>query len=926
MDKNSKSRTEYSAINSSVAITARIIAILLGYAARVVFTHTLNEDYVGINGLFGNILNILSISELGMGTAITFALYKPVAEGDKEKQKSLMLLYKRFYYLVALFVTAAGLCVIPFMDILIKNKPEVDHLILIYILFLLNTVLSYVGIYKRTLIDAHQKNYISVSIQTGSWALSAILQIVFLTLTRNFFAYLIIMITCTLISNILITYKANKMYPYLKEKNTLKLPKDEKDNIAKNIKAMLLHKIGEVVVNNTDNLLISSLVSTVAVGIYSNYFLVIGSVNQVLTQMFQGIAASVGNLGVLEGKERIKKIYESTFFLAQWIFGICFICMFQILDGFVGFSFGSQYVFTKDITLILCINFYILGMRQPTLVFRDSMGLFWYDRYKSVAEAVINLAVSIILGRLYGVLGIFLGTLISCVATSLWIEPFVFYKYRLKENSFKFFARFLIYMLVTAGLFLSENMLCARIPMEGLPGGIVKSLICFAITNIAYLILYSHTKEFKFLWKKGLSILNKRKIKDSEKEELSPKAEILIKAVNAAFDEKADEEFVISKECPEKGIDEEEFIDYARKHSVLPFLYDLCEADENLKEEIKASVTKEARGIVEKNYRYLYEGKSIIDTLRDSQIEACILKGSATASFYPVPELRKSSDIDVLITEKDNLEKAVEILVSKGFIVEEKQLALHHVVLRHENVVAELHSMLAEPFDDRRINTYIEERLPECANQIVLRECMGIKVPMLDDAYHAYELLLHMLQHFLREGFGLKLLCDWALFFDRDISDEMKEKYLKLVNESGIKGFSDIVTKACVKYLSLDEKKVGWMNISDDTDADSFMADVMNAGDFGKMENDRMVVLRGKGFSDYVREFHHQMHLNFPKAGKVFVIWPVLWTATYIKFVNNNKKVRGGISGRQLYRKAAKRSELVKNMNLFETKGDKSNE
>ena len=192
MDK--KSRTEYSAINSSIAVIARITAILMGFAARVVFTHTLNEDYVGINGLFSNILNILSVSELGVGTAITFALYKPIAEDDKEKQKTLMLLFKRFYFFVGSFVLITGLLLIPFLDKLMKNTPDVDHLVLLYCLFLLNTVLSYISIYKRTLIDAHQLNYISVSIQTGTWALSALLQIIFLLLTRNFIVYILIMI------------------------------------------------------------------------------------------------------------------------------------------------------------------------------------------------------------------------------------------------------------------------------------------------------------------------------------------------------------------------------------------------------------------------------------------------------------------------------------------------------------------------------------------------------------------------------------------------------------------------------------------------------------------------------------------------------------------------------------------------------------
>ena len=914
MDK--KSRTEYSAINSSIAIVARITAILMGFAARVVFTHTLNEDYVGINGLFSNILNILSVSELGVGTAITFALYKPIAVGDKEKQKSLMLLFKKFYFFVGLFVLLAGLALIPFLDILMKDTPKVDHLIFLYCLFLVNTVLSYVSIYKRTLIDAHQQNYISVSIQTGTWALSAILQIVFLLLTRNFVVYLFIMISCTLLCNILITVKANRMYPFLKEKNVRKLEKNELDDIKKNIKAMFFHKVGEVVVNNTDNLLISALVSTASVGIYSNYFLVIESIRQVLNQMFQGIAASVGNLGVLEGRERIKKIYESTFFLAQWVFGLLAICMFQVLDNFVGFSFGSQYVFTKEITLILCINFYVLGLRQPTLIFRDSMGLFWYDRFKSVAEAAVNLVVSIILGRIFGVFGVFLGTFIGCVTTSLWIEPYVLYKYRLKTKISGFAVRFLLYISVTGLLFVGENYLCSLIKNNGIVFSFIKAFICFAITNIAYLIIYCRTKEFKFLWRKGITLIKSKLNKDEKEVIIREEEKILTKALAAYVNDENDSknEFDICFECEKDGVLLKDFVTYARSQSVLPFLAQSI-VDGNSDNELNRIIDAETDGIILMNYKYLFECRDIVEYLKKRDIISCVLKGSATASFYPSPELRKSSDIDILIIGNDNLDKAVEFLMETGFIISSEQHALHHVVLKHNGLTIELHSMLAEPFDNNKVNSYLERCVSECKNHIVFRDCMGINLPMLDDAYHAYELLLHMLQHFLREGFGLKLLTDWCFFFNREIDDESKKEYLKLVNESGIKGFSDTVTLSCIENLSLNPDIVKWMDIKA-TDCDSFYEDILKAGDLGKLENDRMVVLRNESIFAYFREFHHQMHLNYPKAGKVFIIWPFLWIKTYLIFVNNNKNLRG-ISSRQLYKKAATRSRLIKDMKLF---------
>ena len=178
-----------------------------------------------------------------------------------------------------------------------------------------------------------------------------------------------------------------------------------------------------MIVNNTDNLLLSSLVGIISNSIYSNYYLIIGSIRQVLNQMFQGIAASVGNLGVEENPKRVKKIFEASFFLGQWMFGAVTICIFEVIDVFAGYCFGETYVFTRDITFVLCLNFYLTGMRQATIVFRESLGIFRHDRYRPLVEAFLNLAVSIFLGIRMGTAGVFWGTAISTIATSLWQEP-----------------------------------------------------------------------------------------------------------------------------------------------------------------------------------------------------------------------------------------------------------------------------------------------------------------------------------------------------------------------------------------------------------------------------------------------------------------------------------------------------------------------
>ena len=242
-----KSRTQYSAYNTTVGLISRFMAIIMGYVVRIVFTHMLSENYVGVNGLFTDILNVLSLSEMGIETAISFALYKPIAENDIEKQKSIMNIYKWFYRAVACFVLFAGLLVIPFMGVLIKNKPDIENLTYIYVLYLINSAASYLLIYKKTLLDAHQLKYIGVVAKTFSWVIQDIFQIAILILTKNFILYLYVYIAATVISNIYISKKTDKLFPYVNDKDVQKLDTQTKSDIIKNVKAMMMHQVGNVI-------------------------------------------------------------------------------------------------------------------------------------------------------------------------------------------------------------------------------------------------------------------------------------------------------------------------------------------------------------------------------------------------------------------------------------------------------------------------------------------------------------------------------------------------------------------------------------------------------------------------------------------------------------------------------------------------------
>lgn len=516
-----RTRTEHSARNTSAALISRMVVVVMGYITRIVFIHTLSADYVGVNGLFTDIINVLSLSEMGLSTAVTFALYKPIAEHDHEKIKSVMQLYKRMYTAVAFIVALLGVAIIPFFDVLMKNQPNVSNIYLIYSLYLLSSVTSYLFVYKKTLIDANQLSYITSLYYTIVYVIQDILHIFILIFTHNFILFLITNIIATFCLNLLMSWKAEKLYPFIKEKNVTPLPRDERITLRNHIGAMFMHKFGNVIVDNTDNLIMSAFIGVIEVGIYSNYFLIIASVRQVFGQFFEALTASVGNMAVTCDSKTVKKIFEGTNFIGQWVYGLAAVIMYEALNPFMQLSFGANYLFSKRIVLILCINFFVRGLCQATLVFRDSIGLFWTDRYKSIVEAIINIVASIILVNYLGVVGIFIGTLISTLATTFWVEPLIFYRH-IHESPLRFTMKTSQYISVWTLLWYLTDKICYiackyagltqhadSTPLTLVLNILLRVVICLVFINPILFAIYCKSSEFETLKEKAILIKNK---------------------------------------------------------------------------------------------------------------------------------------------------------------------------------------------------------------------------------------------------------------------------------------------------------------------------------------------------------------------------------------------------------------------------------
>lgn len=506
-----KTRTEHSARNITYATIGKVSILVMGFISRIVFTHTLEQAYVGVNGLFYMILYALSLSELGLGTSISFTLYKPIVDGDIEKQKSLLRFYRGFFYSVAAAIFLAGLCLIPFMDVFVDADSRVDHLILIYMMYLANCVLSYIGIYKRTILDANQLYHIWSINTSVTCLIQQVIQIVVLITTHNYLLFLIWLLIATVAANLLTSYQADKLYPFVNDKDVKPLDKDEKKVIVKDLRAIIIQKLGDVAVNNTDNLLLSAIVGITTAGIYYIYYLIVESIRGVYVQVVQSITASVGNLGVSEDHDRVNAIFESVFLLGHWVYGVTAVCLYIILDEFVGLTFGTNYVFNGYMTALICVNFYTIGLCQASYLFRDSLGLFYFDKYRSIAAVIVNFTFSIILGKMFGAEGIFLGTLVSTITTSMWIEPVILYVKKFDKSVLTYFARLIAYIGITLLSVYISVRVCSYISDLGWIQMIVRGAISFVVVNLVYLICTCWTPEFRLLMSKATVILSKMK-------------------------------------------------------------------------------------------------------------------------------------------------------------------------------------------------------------------------------------------------------------------------------------------------------------------------------------------------------------------------------------------------------------------------------
>lgn len=491
-------RTKKAAINGSVSILTYIISFLPSIIVRKIFLVQLGEELLGLSSLYTNIISYLSIVEMGIGSAIIFSLYKPFAQDDRVKIKGYLDYYKKFYRNIGIIILIVGLCITPFLRIFIKDNINMHEASLYFILFLINTVVSYLFSYKLCILTVAQEGYI-LSIGTAiSKIIIAVFQVILLKIIPNFYIYILVQIFINLVYYLIINIYVNRKYGWLKRING-KIDNEERTGLIKNVRALFMHKIGYVVVFSTDNLVISSFISLVSVAKYNSYNMIIAALQGVISSATAALTPSIGNLLIENNNEKAIKVHKRLFFMNFWIVSFISISLFNTITQFIRIWLGENQQLDNFTVGIILINMYFQLMRSSIEQFKEGSGNYHQDRYVAFIEAFINLVFSIILVKKIGIAGVFLGTFISNISVVFWTKPRITYKYVFKTPLRNYFYMYFKYLLIAA-IPLSITMILTNTIKES--NSIfyfsINCLINIVVINIFYLIVFRKNEEFRY--------------------------------------------------------------------------------------------------------------------------------------------------------------------------------------------------------------------------------------------------------------------------------------------------------------------------------------------------------------------------------------------------------------------------------------------
>lgn len=472
------------------------IKTILTFIVRSVLIEKISQTYIGLNSLFINILSILSIAELGLSSVIGFSLYKPLKEADTQKISRLMCFYKKAYAKIGITIFLLGVGLVPILPYIVKEK--ISDMYIIYFLFLINTCSLYFISYKDVLISADQKAYKLTLINAIFTILIGLGELVVLCFTSNFIGYLLIQFALSIMQRVVINCYISKQYKDIDFNCKEDLDECLKKDVNKNIKAMFFHKVGDSMINATDNIILSTFVNLTVVSIYSNYLLVISYLTMFANMLYNGLLASLGNFIITENSERKCEIFKKTNFLGFTIFSFASVMLFNIFNAFIMILANENYILPNYVVAIIILNFYITGMRIPVENIKNATGLFAIDKYTPIIQSAVNIVVSIVLAKYYGIFGVLIGTFISSILPSIQ-KPYIVYKYVLEKPVKEYFLGYAKDFLITVFIIIISYCINFNLRLNNqILLLIIKTVVVVFVYFGVYFAIFKNNEEFNY--------------------------------------------------------------------------------------------------------------------------------------------------------------------------------------------------------------------------------------------------------------------------------------------------------------------------------------------------------------------------------------------------------------------------------------------
>lgn len=491
------SRIKKSSRNIVFSLINKITMLVIPFIVRTILIYTLGINYVGLNGLFNSVLSVLSLAELGFGSALVVNMYKPVAEGDEEAISKILGYYKKIYFSIGIIILVVGICILPFLDLFISGDVPSDiNLYILFLVYLLNTVISYLFFgYRNALFVANQRNDIVSKISTLSNVAMYAIQIIVLLAFKNYYAYIIVLPLTTMINNVVSYVVSKKMFPSIDCKKGL--DEDIKKDVVDKTKVLVGHKIGGIVANSFDSITISAFLGLVILGQYNNYHYIVAGLFGLISAITSVVVPSVANSTIKRDLESNLKDYNTFNTIIHLLNVICCSCLFCLYQPFVKIWVGDSNLLSMFVVVLLTLYFFVNCSRQITLVYKDALGLWKEDCLRPYVEAGVNLILNLILVNFIGLEGVIIATVISMgIVTSPW-EVKVLYKHYFKQSSKSYFGWLLYNLLIVIISVSLSYLLCSLISIEGILGFILKMIVSGIISILIGIIAYFKTSRFK---------------------------------------------------------------------------------------------------------------------------------------------------------------------------------------------------------------------------------------------------------------------------------------------------------------------------------------------------------------------------------------------------------------------------------------------